>query len=114
MCIGGSVLLLLSYGLIADVWLTRYRMVQLSILMNVFVSIVALICGMASMAFPHLYQKYSVLLVYPIVIIEVITSIGIFEANALQIGMDQLLEASSAQLSALSIGTFGQPILDSN
>ena len=45
--IGVSLLLFPVFGLIADVYLTRYRMLQLSLLMLVFVLIVALIVLMA-------------------------------------------------------------------
>ena len=99
--LGVSLLLFPVFELIADVWLTRYRMLQLSLLMLVFVLIVALIILMAgNLSFPYLLMnKYIFLPATSVLLIGVITSIGIFEANALQFGMDQLLEASSTQLS---------------
>ena len=99
--IGVSLLLFPVFGLIADVYLTRYRMLQLSLLMLVFALIVALIVLMAEiLSFPYyLLNKYLYLSPASVLIIGAITSIGIFEANALQFGMDQLLEASSTQLS---------------
>ena len=52
--IGVSLLLFPMFGLIADVYLTRYRMLQLSLLMLVFALIVAIIILMAAiLSFPY-------------------------------------------------------------
>ena len=103
MSIGVALLLFPLFGLIADVYLTRYRMLQLSLLMLVFIQVVVLTSGMtAILAVEFLNQlfTYSNILSISIVAAGAITSLGVFEANAIQFGMDQLLEASSAQLSA--------------
>ena len=72
-------------------------MLQLSVLLIVSV----LIYEMATfLDFLLLLKKYLFLLVASVLVIIIITSIGITEANALQIGMDQLLEVSFTQLSA--------------
>ena len=76
-------------------------MLQFSLLLLVFVLIIVLFLGMAEIqAFPLQLNTYVSLFLASILIIASITGIGIFEANALQFGMDQLLEASSSQLSA--------------
>ena len=103
MTIGVALLLFPMFGLIADVYFTRYRMLQLSLLMLVSLLVVALTGAMAAiLACEFLIQlpAYSKILLILIITAALITSLGVFEANAIQFGMDQLLEASSAQLSA--------------
>ena len=46
----------------------------------------------------HLLPEY-VLVAFMVVEVTVISGIGSFDANAIQFGMDQLLDASSTQLS---------------
>ena len=119
MSIGVSLLLFPLFGLIADVYLTRYRMLQLSLLMLVFLLVIALTVGMIAIpvaAFSNPLPSYSKILPISIVAVGAITSIGVFEANAIQFGMDQLLEASSSQLSAFVHWYFwatnvGQPLV---
>ena len=99
--IGVSLLLFPLYGLLADVYLTRYRMLQYSLLKLVFTLIVFLILVVAEIfMFPFKPIMDYLVLSDGILLGLGITSIGIFAANAIQFGMDQLLEASSTQLSA--------------
>ena len=97
--IGAALLLFPLFGLIADIYLTRYRMLQLSLLMLVFILIVAMTTEMVAILLQHV-NTYIDFLSVSIVVVSAIASVGIFEANAIQFGMDQLLEASSAQLSS--------------
>ena len=117
--IGVSLLLFPLFGLIADVYLTRYRMLQLSLLMLVLILVVALTGGIIAIPvveFSNHWPSYFKILPISIVAVGAITSIGIFEANAIQFGMDQLLEASSSQLSTFVHWYFwainvGQPLV---
>ena len=101
--IGVVLLLFPLFGLIANVYLTRYKILQPSLLMLVFILVVSLMFGMAANLAVQFLNHYSIaskLLPVSIITVSAITSIGVFEANAIQFGMDQLLEASSDQLSA--------------
>ena len=117
--IGVALLLFPLFGLIADVYLTRYKMLQLSLLMVVFILVVTLTGGMAAtlaVQFLNYRPTYYNILSISIVLAGLVTSIGVFEANAIQFGMDQLLEASSDQLSAFVHWYFwathlGQPLV---
>ena len=99
--VGVALLLFPLFGLLADVYFTRSRMIQLSLLILVVVSLLALLSGGAAIAtFRYLTNDRILLPVYSIFISSLILGIGIFEANAIQFGTDQLLGASSTQLSA--------------
>ena len=100
---GVCLLLFPLFGWMADVWFTRYQTIR--------ASLIALTSSMAAvtvvlMIFITLFQLRFlthhtwVVVVGSLIFISLITSIGMFEANAIQFGMDQLLEASSSQLSA--------------
>ena len=77
-------------------------MLQLSLLMLVFILVVALTIEMAAFLavqfFSHLPNYYTYFSM-SILAACAIASIRVFEAIAIQFGMDQLLEASSDQLS---------------
>ena len=107
-------LLFLSYpllGYIADVCLTRYRTIKCSfILLIVGCTIVLLLVLVGFIATlvetienKSLYIKViGILKVVPVVVILalVTASVGLFEANAIQFGLDQLLEAPTPKLIA--------------
>ena len=107
-------LLFLSYpllGYIADVCITRYRIIKCSfILLIVGCTIVLLLVLVGFIATLvetieniSLYSKVSSKLnVIPAVIILALmtASVGLFEANAIQFGLDQLLEAPTPKLIA--------------
>ena len=82
--IGVALLLFPVFGLIADVYLTRYRMIQLSLLMLVLVQLVVLIYGMAAILFFGSLPSNSSLSLSTVLllIIGTITSVGVFEANS--------------------------------
>ena len=107
-------LLFLSYpllGYIADVCLTRYRIIKCSFIMLIvgctIVLLLVLVGFIATLIETieniSLYSKVSSKLnVIPVVVILalVTASVGLFEANAIQFGLDQLLEAPTPKLIA--------------
>ena len=52
--VGVSLLLFPLFGLIADVYLTRYRMIQLSFMLLIFVSVTALVVGAVVIISSHI------------------------------------------------------------
>ena len=101
MSIGAAVLLFPLLGLIADVYLTRYRMLQISLSMLVFILILTMMVETATILMQHINRwNYINSVTVSIIVIGGIATIGVFEANAIQFGMDLLLEASSAQFSS--------------
>ena len=101
-------LLFISYpliGLLADIKLTRYRMICLSCWV-IFLSNLLLSIWIFSFAMPHYNKLYHH---SPLAITFFIGSIvflasgilgkGMFESTVIQFGTDQMIEASSAQLS---------------
>ena len=101
--IGLALLFFPLIGFLADVRFTRYQMMKASFailsttlilffIVEIMVYVVLqeiLLCSILK----------HVLVTYAIFVVFIIVGIGLFEANAIQFGMDQLLEASSTQLS---------------
>ena len=93
-------------GWLADVRLTRYKMVVCSLLVTGVSAGIATV--MSAGILGHIVREESVnhresILATSLCIFIVVPSIvglSMFEANAIQFGMDQLLEASSEQLSS--------------
>ena len=107
-CVQGF--LYISYpliGLLADIKLTRYRMICLSCLV-LFVVVLLLsignICFILSSdliyqsAHEYLYVKIYLALCVVAVLLGIVGK-GMFESTVIQFGTDQMIEASSAQLS---------------
>ena len=90
-------------GHIADVCLTRYRTLQCSfIFLIVAYPIGLLFCIIYTTAKLTNIFKYSEMPIVGITIIGILitTGVGLFEANAIQFGLDQLLEAPTTKLIA--------------
>ena len=108
----GIGLLLLSYpllGYIADVCLTRYRTLKCSITFLIVGCIILLVFSIiimtVTMIFPtktSLYKDVGTITIVCVSIAGVLinTGVGLFEANAIQFGLDQLLEAPTPKLIA--------------
>ena len=103
-------LVFISYpliGLLADIKLTRYRMICLScwviFIAHILLSIVN-ICFILSSdliyqsVHEHLYAKIY-LVICAVAVLLAIVGKGMFESTVIQFGTDQMIEASSAQLS---------------
>ena len=98
---GTAYLLYPVFGLIAEVYFSNFKMIKWSF-------VIVLICSMAVV----LYSALSVFVAQQVplnsfnigfgVIYLLISTVGLgmFESNAIQFGMDQMLEASSEQLSS--------------
>ena len=97
-------LLLLMFpllGWIADVCIGRYRAIHYSVSM-LTMEMLLFITAISLYAFTSLQYTMRPLTTTLAVVAGMsgVITIGMFEANAVQFGMDQLLEASSSQLSA--------------
>ena len=107
-------LLFLSYpllGYIADVCLTRYRTLKcflIFLIVGCTIALlpyfVAILVGLTEMfvgisIFDKANRSVEILPVIPLIAL-ITTGVGLFEANAIQFGMDQLLEAPTPKLIA--------------
>ena len=118
--VGFALLFFPLIGLLADVHFTRYRMIKASFVILsttcIFIFLVEIIGYFVLDVILQKSISIYATAVQMICIVLVISSIGLFEANAIQFGMDQLLEASSTQLSQFIHWYFwfmhlGQPIV---
>ena len=89
-------------GLIADLRYGRYKVIKLSLINNWFGAIIASVLGILYSV--DVYKdSYSLRLAYAVASYLFTTlfvlGIGVFQSNAVQFGLDQLLDASSEELS---------------
>ena len=90
------------FGMIADVCITQYRMIKLAFY-SVFVSsLLMFTAAVIYISKPEVFnQKPSTgVLLLATILFSGISGFGMYEANAIQFGMDQMLEASSRKLSS--------------
>ena len=100
--VGFLYLLFPIMGWIADVHIPRYKMIKLSLILNLLVSVLAflLIIDIQLEYFPPT-SPYDFLNTIGIgTIIIYVASLGIYKANAIQFGLQQLQDASSEILSS--------------
>ena len=102
-------LLFLLYPLVGhltDVYLTRYRSLKWSFIILVFVISVALICFAIDTALLSVWNTtffgiyWLATILVSMIFILYIVGLGLFQANAIQFGLDQLLEAPTPKLIA--------------
>ena len=102
--IGVSLLLYPLFGLLADVYMTRYKMILGSLLilaiLLIFTSISAFIFTTIPVLIDADVPQCIATVGSALILACMIACVGIFEANAIQFGTDQLMDASSTQLSA--------------
>ena len=83
-------------GWLADVYFTRYKFVLFSFIATIVATLLTLITAVLFLYF-HEYRELMVLGGTGVAI--GLVGIGLFESTAIQFGMDQMMEASSDQLS---------------
>ena len=100
--IGLALLFFPLIGFLADVCFTRYQMIKASFAILSTMLILVFIVGiMVYVVFHFIFHQSiprSVPVTDVICMVFIVSGSGLFEANAIQFGMDQLLEASSTQL----------------
>ena len=94
---GMSYLLYPLCGWIAEVFFTKFRMIKWSFIVMLISSIMMSISGILFIVTTKAFVFTSCVLVC---IVIGPLGLGIYEANAIQFGMDQMLESSSEQLSS--------------
>ena len=93
-------------GWIADIRVTHYRMIKTSFIFVLISSFLLLITSIVKIVKSnYLVQDESLLYfttiaTYTCILLIGIAGFGLYESNAIQFGMDQMLEASSEQLSS--------------
>ena len=92
----GAYLLYPLLGWLADVYFTRYRFVQFSFIIMVIATIPMIIGAAIFMEISH---PRAYFLLGGLSLLIGLIGMGLFESTAIQFGMDQMLEASSNQLS---------------
>ena len=93
-------LVFISYpllGLLADVKLTRYRMIHLSCWAIFIAHLLLIVEGVISLVSDIVIEHFA----FSFLIIAILTVFGkgMFESTVIQFGTDQMIEASSTQLS---------------
>ena len=92
-------------GWLSDVYFTRYKVIKLAFIIVIITYSGAVVCTLAiALDVDITYYKRVTAIILAIMSIPaflfMLLSLGMFEANAIQFGMDQLLESSSDQLSS--------------
>ena len=84
-------------GWIAEICSSKYRLIQCSFILMLISSITISIDGLLRI----IYKIEEKLIVTEVLfVVSGLIALGLYEANAIQFGMDQMLEASSEQLSS--------------
>ena len=100
--IGASYLLFPILGWIADVQIPRYKMIKLSLILNLFAGVLALliVINLQLKYFPSTSFFHFVTAISIFTLVFYVGSMGIYKANAIQFGLQQLQDASSETLSS--------------
>ena len=89
-------------GWLSDTYFTRYKVIRLAFIVvsaTMAIFLVSDIVYISYNVYDFLTGVIAILVIVPVILFTLI-SLGMFEANIIQFGMDQLLEATSSQLSA--------------
>ena len=90
-------------GLLSDVYFTRYKVIRLAFIIMILAACDCFLVFLAIVLDLSLVYGIIEIIVLVMVtpgVLSILLSLGLFEANAIQFGMDQLLESSSNQLSS--------------
>ena len=90
-------------GWLADVYFTRYKFILLSFILMIVGTVISIVALALSASF--IYDR-GLFLFAGLALAIVLISMGLFESTAIQFGMDQMLEASSDQLSLFFHGYY--------
>ena len=92
-------------GYLADVCLTRYRIIKWSFLVSLSGGIACLLCLLVTifiatmLGFDLSSPQYAFFVIVPVICVLIsVVGIGLYEANIVQFGLDQLLEAPTPKL----------------
>ena len=96
-CKAVSYLLYPLLGWMADVYFTRFKFVLFSFIATILGSILGIVTPVLVLQFPE--HRHSLYYIGGGAIVVGLITMGLFESTAIQFGMDQMLEASSDQLS---------------
>ena len=96
-CKAVSYLLYPLLGWMADVCFTRYKFVLVSFIATILSSVLIVVTSALVYELPE--HRHSLYFIFGLAIVVGLIAIGLFESTAIQFGMDQMLEASSDQLS---------------
>ena len=89
-------------GLLSDVYFTRYKVIRLAFIIMIlaacdcFLVFFAIVLDLS--LFHNITEHIIIMVMATPGVLSILLSLGLFEANAIQFGMDQLLESSSDQL----------------
>ena len=105
-CFQGLLFLLYPLlGHLADVYLTRYCALKRGLVILIAGEVVAIICtaivivlGSVTVTYPGEAEHVHVAVLVLITVVITVIGVGLFEANAIQFGLDQLLEAPTSKL----------------
>ena len=99
---GISYILYPLFGWIADVRVTYYRMINISLVSVLISSLFMFTIAAINVLKPDItkHTLFNNIIFLAIILIVGIIGFGMYESNAIQFGMDQTLEASSEQLSS--------------
>ena len=91
-------------GWLSDVYFTRYKVIRLAFIAMTIAEMTAALVVLVILIDDKLtYETVPTIIILTIIapgLVSMVLSLGLFEANAIQFGMDQLLESSSDQLSS--------------
>ena len=91
-------------GWLSDVYFTRYKVIRLAFIIMSIAGIIAIIGYSPTLfdiwLFYNPVSSTMLTILGFLLILALVISLGLFKANAIQFGMDQLLESSSDQLSS--------------
>ena len=108
--LGITLLLYPVLGLLADICCNRYNFIKVSIALLFVSTLIGLGVAVANLAITEIKPFFFVsatstsivIILISVIVIVLIFALGMFEAVGIQFGMDQMVEASSDQISAFT------------